>query len=83
MPGIVSKPGWVLAMLAAALAFGSAEGLAQDGDLSGVTMRVVDDIRDIDAVVIVLEPERRAADAAQADAGDDRLEQPPEPDEPR
>jgi hypothetical protein len=47
--------------LLAALALGSAAVLAQDGDLRGVTMRVVDDLSSIDAVVIVLEANTGAA----------------------
>lgn len=43
-------------MLAMLLAAACAGASAQDGDLSGVTMRVVDDLSGIDAVVIVLEP---------------------------
>jgi hypothetical protein len=42
-----------VAMLLAAACAGAS---AQEGDLSGVTMRVVDDLSGIDAVVIVLEP---------------------------
>jgi hypothetical protein len=44
-----------LTMLVAALAFGAAAVVAQDGDLSGVTMRVVDDLTGIDAVLIELD----------------------------
>jgi hypothetical protein len=44
-----------LMLVVVALALGSAAVLAQDGDLSGVTMRVVDDLSSIDAVVLVLE----------------------------
>lgn len=40
--------------LVVALVFASAAVLGQDGDLSGVTMRVVDDLSSIDAVVIEL-----------------------------
>ena len=46
-----------LLSLAMMLTFGSAGGGAQSsGDLSRVTMRVLDDISGIAAVVIVLEP---------------------------
>lgn len=45
-----------LLMLIAMLMAACATVLAQGGDLSGVTMRVVDDISGIDAVVIELAP---------------------------
>lgn len=45
--------------LAAALACGAAIVLAQGGALSGVTMRVVDDLTGLDAVVIELDTSSR------------------------
>lgn len=58
-----------LSVLAAAFAVGCVSGvLAQGGDLGGVTMRVLDDVSDIDAVVIDIRAERGAAD----EAGDER-----------
>lgn len=44
-----------LAALVAALIFGSAVVVAQSGDLSGVTMRVVDDLTGLDVTVIELD----------------------------
>ncbi|HUQ52601.1 MAG TPA: hypothetical protein VM692_10290 [Gammaproteobacteria bacterium] len=44
--------------LAAALVFGSSGALAQDGTLAGVTMRVLDDLQDVDAVVLELDAGR-------------------------
>ena len=56
-------------LMTLALAFGSAGALAQDGSLVGVTMRVVDDISGLDAVVIELDAGRvEDADSAEADA---------------
>lgn len=68
-------------ILAAALVCGCGAALAQGGDLSGVTMRVLDDVSDVDAVILELDASRgegeegaegggrRArADEAQADA---------------
>jgi hypothetical protein len=56
-------------LLTLALAFGSAGALAQDGSLAGVTMRVVDDISGLDAVVIELDAGHAVgADGAEADA---------------
>jgi hypothetical protein len=67
--------------VAAALVFGSASAVAQDGDLSNVTMRVLDDLRDVDAVVLELDANRGEGeegadgdgaerDAAATDDGD-------------
>lgn len=42
-------------LLAAVLVFGAAGALAQGGDLSRVTMRVLDDVGDVDAVVLALD----------------------------
>ena len=44
-----------LTFLAAALALAAAVARAQGGDLAGVTMRVLDDISDVDAVVLELD----------------------------
>lgn len=63
----------VSTMLAAALALGANAVSAQSGVLSGVTMRVVEDLSSVDAVVVELEPNRsESADGAAADeAADD------------
>jgi len=59
-------------LMTLALAFGSLNALAQDGSLAGVTMRVVDDISGLDAVVIELDAGRAEdADGAEADGRDD------------
>jgi hypothetical protein len=42
----------------ATLAFGCGSALAQGGDLAGVTMRVLDDLSDIDAVILELDANR-------------------------
>ena len=61
-----------LMAFAATLIFGSASALAQGGSLAGVTMRVLDDISGIDAVVLDLDAnsatgdESRAVDGPQA-----------------
>ena len=47
-----------LTFLAAALAAAAAIARAQGGDLAGVTMRVLDDVSDIDAVVLELDASR-------------------------
>src|SRR5262245_11631255 len=52
-----------LLSLAAALTFSSAGAFAQSGDLSGVTMRVLDDLADVDAVVLSLDANRGDGDA--------------------
>ena len=65
--------------LVAALALGAAH--AQDGALAGVTMRVLDDISGLDAVILeldaepaegagVAEPDARETDAAPAPEAD-------------
>ena len=60
--------------LAATLVFGSAVALAQDGDLARVTMRVLDSVSDVDAVVLELDANRGEAEdgaaAANADGAD-------------
>jgi hypothetical protein len=59
--------------LAAALVFGSAGALAQSGVLAGVTMRVLDDISDVNAVVLELDANRgEGQEGAAADEGADR-----------
>ena len=59
-----------LTVLSAALACGSTTGFAQDGDLAGVTMRVLDDISALDAVILELDTdggeEEKAAEGAAA-----------------
>ena len=57
-----------LMALAATLTFGSAGALAQ-GSLAGVTMRVLDDLSDIDAVVLELDANRAAGDESSATDG--------------
>jgi hypothetical protein len=58
-------------LLALALVFGSLNAVAQDGSLAGVTMRVVDDISGLDAVVLELDAGRpEDADGAEADGRD-------------
>jgi hypothetical protein len=47
-----------LTFLAATLALAAASARAQGGDLAGVTMRVLDDVSDIDAVVLELDASR-------------------------
>lgn len=60
-----------LASFAAVLTFGSASALAQGGDLSSVTMRVLDDLRDLDAVVLALDANRgEGEEAAERDGRD-------------
>ena len=60
-----------LRSLATALVFGSAGAFAQDGGLAGVTMRVLDDLRDVDAVVLDLDASRGDGEAGAAnDTGD-------------
>jgi hypothetical protein len=54
-------------LLAAPLIFICSHTLAQNGGLAGVTMRVVDDLRGIDAVVLELE----AVPAQSAEDTDD------------
>jgi len=60
--------------LAATLVFGSAAALAQDGDLARVTMRVLDSVSDVDAVVLELDANRGEAEdgaaAASAEGAD-------------
>ena len=54
-------------ILGATLVMGCGSALAQGGDLAGVTMRVLDDVSDVHAVVIELDANR-----GQGDEGADR-----------
>ncbi len=77
--------------LKAALVCASSSALAQSGDLSSVTMRVLDDLSDIDAVILELDANRRAGeegaesasrrtrDAEAGDAGRDAEQAPSAP----
>jgi hypothetical protein len=58
--------------LIAALVCVSGSAFAQSGDLSGVTMRVLDDVSDIDAVVLELDSNRGTGEesADSDDTGD-------------
>jgi hypothetical protein len=62
-------------ILGAALIIGCGSAFAQGGDLAGVTMRVLDDVSDVDAVVIELGANRgegeEGADRDGAPRGDD------------
>jgi hypothetical protein len=58
--------GQALRSLVATLAFGSAGAYAQGGDLAGVTMRVLDDLSGVDAVVLELDSSRGEGEAAAA-----------------
>ena len=60
-------------ILGAALVVGCGSAYAQSGDLAGVTMRVLDDARDVDAVVIELGrgASEEGADRDSAARGDD------------
>jgi len=62
--------------VAAALVFSAAGALAQGGDLAGVTMRVLDDVSDVDAVLLELdansgEGEEGASAGRDTAAGDE------------
>ncbi len=77
-----------IAIFAATLAFGCGSASAQGGDLAGVTMRVLDDVSDIDAVVLELDANRgneeEGAERGRAGAdGADPAEQPAASDERR
>jgi len=62
-------------ILGAAFTIGCGSAFAQGGDLAGVTMRVLDDVSDVDAVVIELGANRgegeEGADRDGASRGDD------------
>jgi hypothetical protein len=61
-----------LPALALASILGSASSaFAQGGDLGGVTMRVLDDVSDIDAVVLDIGDDRGEAEDGAADEGPD------------
>jgi len=54
--------------LAATLIVGFGSVAAEDGDLAGVTMRVLDDVSDIDAVILELDASRgEGEDGAERD----------------
>jgi hypothetical protein len=52
----------LFAIFAATLMLGYGSASAQDGDLAGVTMRVLDDVSDIDAVILELDANRGEGD---------------------
>jgi hypothetical protein len=60
---------------AATLAFGCGSALAQGGDLTGVTMRVLDDVSDIDAVILELDANRGEGDEEAGRDGGESAEQ--------
>jgi hypothetical protein len=65
-------------ILTAALVYASGSAFAQSGDLSTVTMRVLDDVSEIDAVVLELDANRGAAEEGdEADGADRDTEQAP------
>ncbi len=70
-------------LMTLALAFGSVGALAQDGSLAGVTMRVVDDISGLDAVVLELDAGRaedtKGAEADGRDVAESDVERPAAP----
>ena len=55
-------------ILGAALVCGCGSAFAQGGDLSGVTMRVLDDVSDVDTVILELDANRGEAEEG-AEAG--------------
>ena len=57
--------------LAVMLGFGAATAFAQGGDLSRVTMRVLDDISDVDAIVVALDANGGDGEEAASSAGRD------------
>jgi hypothetical protein len=60
-----------LLSLAIALTMGCATtAFAQDDDLSGVTLRVLDDVSDIDAVVIAIREERHEGESHDGERTD-------------
>jgi hypothetical protein len=64
---------WRVCSVAAALVFGAASALAQAADLSGVTMRVLDDLSDVDAVLLELDANRgEGEEGAESDGRVDR-----------
>jgi hypothetical protein len=61
-------------ILTAALVCASGSAFAQSGDLSTVTMRVLDDVSEIDAVVLELGADRGAAEEGEEADGADRAD---------
>ena len=57
--------------LALMLGFGAVTGFAQRGDLSSVTMRVLDDVIEVDAVVLALDASGGHGEEAAASADRD------------
>ena len=57
-------------LLAATLALAASAARAQSGDLSGVTMRVLDDVSDIDAVILELDASRGEEESSRRDETD-------------
>lgn len=58
-------------LAAIAYALGAASAFAQQGDLSGVTLRVLDDVSDVDAVILDLDANRgEGEDGEGADEAD-------------
>ena len=53
-----TMPRSISTILGATLLFGCGSAFAQGGDLAGVTMRVLDDVSDVHAVVIELDANR-------------------------
>lgn len=73
-------------IFAAALAGAFGSAAAQDGGLSGVTMRVLDDVGDIDAVILELDGNRgegEDSDAGEGDSAEREAEQAAEAEEER
>jgi hypothetical protein len=58
-------------LLAGALILAAATARAQRGDLSGVTMRVLDDVSEIDAVILELDASRGEDEGARDEAESD------------
>lgn len=63
-------------LLAAPLIFACGHAFAQGGDLAGVTMRVLDDLSGIDAVVLELAPAAQGAGAAEGRGERQELREP-------
>jgi hypothetical protein len=59
----------LLTAFAVTLVFGAAGAFAQDGDLSGVTMRVLDDVSDIRTVILELDASRGEGEEDAAERG--------------
>jgi len=56
----------LITTFAATLVLGFGSASAQDGDLAGVTMRVLDDVSDIRAVILDLDASRESEDGEQS-----------------